>query len=177
MNEAMRAAAAALANTADSYVFGLYDEAEKTIENDSVTADNVIDTLIAGRTALYSAGVTDASDIVLEVSPEVAALILKAKIVLSTDNGEALEAGCLGSLGGCKIYVSSNIAKTTEGGKFRHMCLARSKRAIAFAEQLSEIDAYRPEKRFADAVKGLHLYGAKVVYPAELVVLKMGIPA
>ena len=177
MNEAMRAAAAALANTADSYVFGLYDEAEKTIENDSVTADNVIDTLIAGRTALYSAGVTDASDIVLEVSPEVAALILKAKIVLSTDNGEALEAGCLGSLGGCKIYVSSNIAKTTEGGKFRHMCLARSKRAIAFAEQLSEIDAYRPEKRFADAVKGLHLYGAKVVYPAELVVLKMGLPA
>ena len=46
------------------------------------------------------------------------------------------------------------------------------KRAIAFAEQLSEISAYRPEKRFADAVKGLHLYGAKVVYPNELVVIE-----
>lgn len=176
MNEAMRAAAAALANTADAYVFGLYTEAGSSYSRDITTAEQVIDMLISGRTALYSAGVTDASDIVLEVSPEVAALILKAKITLSTDNGEALEAGCLGSLGGCKIYVSSNIVKEVEGEKARHMCLARSKRAIAFAEQLSEIDAYRPEKRFADAVKGLHLYGAKVVYPTELVVLKMGIP-
>ena len=56
----------------------------------------------------------------------------------------------------------------------RHMCLVRTKRAIAFAERLSEIEAYRPEKRFADAVKGLHLYGAKVVYPDELVLLDIG---
>ena len=45
------------------------------------------------------AGVTDMADAVIEVSPEVAALILKAKIALSSDNGEALEAGCLGSIG------------------------------------------------------------------------------
>ena len=45
----------------------------------------------------------------------------------------------------------------------------RTKRAVAFAEQLSEIEAYRPEMRFSDAVKGLHLYGAKVIYPTELV--------
>ena len=51
------------------------------------------------------------------------------------------------------------------------MCLVRTKRSIAFAEQLSEIEAYRPELRFADAVKGLHLYGAKVVYPEEMVCL------
>ena len=58
-----------------------------------------------------------------------------------------------------------------------HKCLARTKRAIAFAEQLSEIDAYRPEKRFADAVKGLHLYGAKVVHPTEMILLDLGIAA
>ena len=58
-----------------------------------------------------------------------------------------------------------------------HKCLARTKRAIAFAQQLSEIDAYRPEKRFADAVKGLHLYGAKTVYPDEVVLLDLGIAA
>ena len=175
MGEAMRVAAAALANTADAYVFGLYGDAGKTITDDNVTADNVMDMIIAARTALYGSGVGDASDVVLEVSPEIAALILKAKIALSTDNGELLEAGCLGSIGGCKIYVSSNIAKMEEGGKTYHKCLARTKRAIAFAEQLSEIDAYRPEKRFADAVKGLHLYGAKVVHPAEMVLLDLGI--
>ena len=122
-------------------------------------------------------GVTDMADAVIEVSPEVAALILKAKIALSSDNGEALEAGCLGSMGGCKIYVSPNIVKQDVEGKTYHKCLARTKRAIAFAEQLSEIDAYRPEKRFADAVKGLHLYGAKVVHPAEMVLLDLAVGA
>ena len=57
-----------------------------------------------------------------------------------------------------------------------HRCAIRTKRAIAFAEQLSEIEAYRPELRFADAVKGLHLYGAKVVYPNEIVCLDISVP-
>ena len=177
MGEAMRVAAAALANTADAYVFGLYADAGKSIKNDAVTADNVMDMLISARTALYGSGVGDSSDVVLEVSPEIAALILKAKITLSTDNGEALETGCLGSVGGCKVYVSPNIVKETGDGVTYHKCLARTTRAIAFAEQLSEIDAYRPEKRFADAVKGLHLYGAKVVHPAEMILLDLGIAA
>ena len=171
MSEAMRVAAAALTQKADEYVYSLYGGAGTTISNEALTADNVMDLIISARTALYAGGVADMSDVVLEVSPEVAALILKAKIALSTDNGEALEAGCLGSIGGCKIYVSSSIVKQEDGTKTWHKCLARTKRAIAFAEQLSEIDAYRPEKRFADAVKGLHLYGAKVVHPAEMVLL------
>ncbi len=177
MNEAMRVAAAALANTADAYVFGLYAQAGKTVESDAVTADNVMDLLIEARTALYGSGVGENTDVVLEVSPEIAALILKAKIALSTDNGEALEAGCLGSVGGCRVYVSPNIVKVEdeEASVTYHKCLARTKRAVAFAEQLSEIDAYRPEKRFADAVKGLHLYGAKVVHPSEMILLDLGI--
>ena len=175
MREAMRVAAAALAQKADKFVYSLYEGAGQTVQNEALTADNVMDVIIAARTALYAGGVADMSDVVLEVSPEVAALILKAKIALSTDNGEALEAGCLGSIGGCKIFVSSNIVKQEDGGKTWHKCLARTKRAVAFAEQLSEIDAYRPEKRFADAVKGLHLYGAKIVYPAEQITLALSV--
>ena len=169
MQEAMRKAASALANAADNYVFGLYESADENnvISNDSATKDNIIDTIISARTKLFANNVYDADDIVIEVTPEVAELILKAKISLSTDNGEALEAGCIGSVCGTKIYVSNNVKKV-DG---HHKCLARTKRAIAFAQQLSEIDAYRPEKRFADAVKGLHLYGAKIVYPSELFVL------
>ncbi len=177
MSEAMRVAAAALANTADAYVYSLYGDAGKTLTSEAVTADNVMDLLISARTALYAAGVSDMSDAVIEVSPEVAALILKAKIALSTDNGEALEAGCLGSVGGCRVFVSANIVKEEGNGVTMHKCLARTRRAVAFAEQLSEIDAYRPEKRFADAVKGLHLYGAKVVHPEEMILLDLGVAA
>ena len=177
MSEAMRVAAAALANTADAYVYSLYGDAGKTLKHEAVTADNVMDLLISARTALYAAGVSDMSDAVIEVSPEIAALILKAKIALSSDNGEAMEAGCLGSVGGCRIFVSSNIVKEDGSGVTMHKCLARTRRAVAFAEQLSEIDAYRPEKRFADAVKGLHLYGAKGVHPEEMILLDLGIAA
>lgn len=175
MNAAMKIAASSLANDADSYVFGLYSQAGSTVHSDSVTVENIVDLIIDARTKLYEGNVTDAHEIVIEVSPEIASLILKAKVALSTDNGEALEAGCLGSIGGCKIFVSNNIVTDTESeaGKKAHKCLVRTKRAIAFAEQLSEIEAYRPEKRFSDAVKGLHLYGAKVIYPAEMVLLDL----
>lgn len=173
MELAMKNAANALADTADAFVYGLCSEAGTTITKTGVSVDNIIDTLIDARTCLFSNNVSDPNDIVIEVSPEIAGLILKAKVMLSTDNSEALENGCIGSIGGCKIFVSNNIGREeTENGMI-HMCMARTKRAIAFAEQLSEIDAYRPELRFADAVKGLHLYGAKVVYPEEMVLLNL----
>jgi hypothetical protein len=175
MNEAMRKAAAGLADEADKFVFSLYSEAATTITNDDTTAENIVDNLIAARTALYTKGVGDSSDIVIEVSPEIAAMVIKAKMTLSTDNGELMESGCLGSFGGCKLFVSPNISVVDGTNAKYHKCLVRTKRAIAFAEQLSEIDAYRPEKRFADALKGLHLYGAKTVFPNEMVLLNLGI--
>ena len=175
MNQAMKVAASALAKTADTYIYSLYDKAGKTITEDATTTSNIIDHIIDARTELFKNNVADADDIVIEVSPAVAALILKAKMNLSSDNTETLDCGCIGSVGGCRIYVSNNIATATSSNVLYHKCLARTKRAIAFAEQLSEINAYRPEKRFADAVKGLHLYGAKVVYPNEMVLLNLGI--
>ena len=177
MEAAMKNAANALANEADRYIYNLYTEATRTITCEEVTVDNIIDYLIDARTSLLGANVTDPRDIVIEVSPAIAGLILKAKLNLSTDNTDVLENGCIGSIGGCKIFVSNNIyvSEGVNGGP-AYKCMARTKRAIAYAEQLSEIDAYRPERRFADAVKGLHLYGAKLVYPNELIVLDLEVP-
>jgi hypothetical protein len=45
---------------------------------------------------------------------------------------------------------------------------------MTFANQLTETEAYRPEKRFADAVKGLSLCGAKVTRPDAVVVYTIG---
>lgn len=181
MNSAMRVAASALAKAADTYVCSLFSGADNSITSDDTTTENVIDYLLSARTKLFKNNVTNADDIVIEVSPEIAELILKAKLQLTTDTSEVLEHGCIGSIGGCRIYVTNNIKisrgpSTGDGsGLTYYKCVARTKRAIAFAEQLSEINAYRPEKRFADAVKGLHLYGAKVVYPSEMVLLDLGI--
>ena len=173
MELAMKNAAGALANDADRYVYSLYGQAGSTIKCDDVTVDNIVNLIIDARTKLFTNNVSDPEDIVIEVTPEIAGLIMKAKVSLSTDNTDVMEAGCIGAIGGCKIYVSNNVKKMEGDTGYEHKCLARTKRAIAFAEQLSEIDAYRPELRFADAVKGLHLYGAKVVYPNEMVLLDL----
>jgi len=176
MSEAMRVAASALSAAADRYVYSLYAQAleTNTLKQDALTHENVLDVLIEARKKLIAAGVTG-TDVVLEVSPDVAAVILKAKILTADNNEEALENGYIGSFVGFRVYVSNNIAAESADGKLYHKCFARTRRAIAFAEQLSEIDAYRPEKRFADAVKGLHLYGAKLIFPEELVVLDLSV--
>ena len=170
MDAAMTKAAAALANAADAHIFSLYPDASYIVTEDNVTADTIVKHIIDLKTQLMKADVMDAEDIVIEVSPEVAGLLLKAKIDLSTNNYDALESGLLGRIAGCKVYVSNNVYIDDND---YHKCFVRTKRAIAFAEQISEVEAYRPEKRFADAVKGLHLYGAKVIYPDEFKVLSL----
>lgn len=173
MELAMKNAADALATEAEKYVYGLFDNAGYRAQ-EKVSVDNIIDVMLKARTHLYKNNACDPNEIVFEVSPEVAELILKAKLILSPNNNDPLEYGCIGSIAGCKIYVSNNIyeMQTENDGSF-FQCYARTKRAIAFAEQLSEIEAYRPEQRFADAVKGLHLYGAKVIYPEEFAVMSL----
>ena len=173
MDAAMKSAAAALANDADKLVYSLYTNAGKTLTHSYDSQEALIDVIIKARKFLYENDVNDSSSVVLEVSPAIAAMILKEKIAL-TNNTEALDNGYLGSVAGCKIYVSNNIKRSynSDMSTVDH-CIMRTTRAIAFADQLSEIDAYRPEKRFADAVKGLHLYGAKVVYPNEMVTISV----
>ena len=42
--------------------------------------------------------------------------------------------------------------------------------AVTFANQITKVDAYRPEKGFRDGVKGLSLCGAKVIMPDSVCV-------
>jgi hypothetical protein len=173
MDAALKTAAAALANQADAYILSKCSEAGSTITA-TVTADNIVDTLLHALTRLQESNVADPSDIIFEVSPAVAELIMKAKIGLS-NGSETMEKGCIGNLAGAKIFVSNNVVKASVSDGTKYTCMARTKRSIAYAEQLSEIEAYRPELRFADAMKGLMLYGAKVVYPNEVVALALSV--
>ena len=175
MEAAMKSAAAAVADQADKYVYSLYGSAASTVYHDDLNDGKLVDSILRARQILYENNVSDSTDVVLEVSPMVASVLLKEKLALG--NNEVLDNGYLGSIAGCKIFVSNNIVKPpTDMGDIKYKCLMRTTRAIAFAEQISEIEAYRPEKRFADALKGLHLYGAKDDYPKEMVTLDICLP-
>lgn len=86
-----------------------------------------------------------------------------------TDYNKALiEGGEVGVAAGFQVSLSNNVPNTT-GTKYK--IIAGTNRAASFAEQILKTEAYRPEKRFSDAVKGLHVYGAKVTQGKALSVL------
>jgi len=77
-------------------------------------------------------------------------------------NGEAGEAA------GFAVLKSNSVPNTT-GTKYK--IIAGHPMATAYVEQVLDVQTYKPEKRFGDAVKGLHVYGAKVVRPTALACL------
>lgn len=86
-----------------------------------------------------------------------------------TDYNKALlEGGEIGVAAGFKVWLSNNVPNTS-GTKYK--IIAGTNEAGSYAEQILKTEAYRPEKRFSDAVKGLHVYGAKVLQPSCVSVL------
>jgi hypothetical protein len=64
--------------------------------------------------------------------------------------------------------AAGTVTVTLSGGG--QVAVAGSSIATSYAEQIAKVEAFRPQKRFADALKGLHLYGGKVVRGEALVV-------
>lgn len=75
--------------------------------------------------------------------------------------------------GTANVAVNSTASGTvtvTVGTAGGQAIIAGNNQGVTYAEQISKVEAFRPEKRFADALKGLHLYGAKCVRPEALTV-------
>lgn len=80
----------------------------------------------------------------------------------------AIRNGEVGEAAGFSILKSNNVPNVS-GAKYKIM--AGHSIATAYVEQIVDVQTYKPEKRFGDAVKGLHVYGAKVVRPTNLAML------
>lgn len=174
MDAAMQEAAYALADKADQYLASQYVYAANAIGNDTTpvvpTATTAYELLVDASIKLDEANIprTNRWAVVL---PWFYGLLLKDDRFVkvgSTNSDRTLRTGEVGEAAGFTIYISNNIANTS-GTKYKIM--AGHPMAITYAEQISKVEAYRPERRFADAVKGLHLYGAKVIRPEALVVI------
>jgi hypothetical protein len=81
------------------------------------------------------------------------------------DGGTTLRTGWVGHIPtlGFNCF-KSNQAPLVTGDDY--VVQAGHPQAITFAQQMNKLEAYRPESAFSDAVKGLHLYGAKLVRPS-----------
>ena len=173
MNEAMQEAGFALADTADGHIASFHDQAAQEVEKD-FSADDEDDTYkVLAETArkLDEKNVPRTGRFAV-VPPFFHEYMIVAGILDtagSIDANQLNQEGFIGRLLGFDIYMSNNL----EDDSTWTFGMAGTRKAISYAEQILSMEAYRPEKRFADAVKGLHVYGAKVVYPKALVRLKL----
>ena len=103
---------------------------------------------------------------------------------LNADYGEsgALRNGLvLNNMHGFRLYTSSNLPSVgtgsgTTGSANQNtnfgVIVAGHDSAVATAEQISKTETYRDPDSFADIVRGMHLYGRKILRPEAIVTAK-----
>ena len=109
------------------------------------------------------------------VPPWYHGLLLGSDLFVRVDasgNDQALRNGMVGRAFGFDILVSNNCVIATGDD---YIVQAGYPGAFTFAEQIAKVEAYRPESAFSDALKGLHLYGAKLVRPTGIATLTASI--
>ena len=165
----MAEASGELAMYRDKYIAELAMGAENVSDSVAVTnaadAKKVID---AGLRKLRENNVTPDKNIRIELSYWMYQLFRDYLVEAKTANDALLKNGTIGMYDGCAVAYSNNIH--TDGTD--HYCMIRTDKAIALAAQVEKVEPYRPEKFFADAVKGLDVFGAKIVRQNEIYVVK-----
>jgi hypothetical protein len=96
--------------------------------------------------------------------------------------GSGLQNGLiLNNLHGFRVYVSNNLPKVgtgpgTAGSSAQSsnygVIVAGQDAAVASAQQITKTESYRDPDSFADIVRGMHLYGRKILRPEAIAVAR-----
>ncbi|MFD8527798.1 P22 phage major capsid protein family protein [Streptosporangium canum] len=78
-------------------------------------------------------------------------------------------ANTIGSHLDTALPVKKGVRNPHNAAKGIHLMVGHNM-AVTFAGQLSELEDYRPEKKFTQAVKGRYYFGTKVIRPEALVI-------
>jgi len=182
MDAAMRDAAWGLAEAIDDLLAATHASAAAANKQGSTGAPVVGGSLTAGA-AMYDLLVNMAVDLDetntprqgrwVVVPPWAYGIMLKdARFINATDGGNQMrQNGLIGKAAGFDVYMSNNVVAGGTAGTDYHAVMAGYPGTISYAEQITSVEAYRPELRFADAVKGLLVCGYKVVRPGSLATL------
>jgi len=101
------------------------------------------------------------------VNPAVATLIKQSELrqaYLTGDSVSPLRNGFIGKIDRFDMYVSNNLSTTSgvTSGLYGHP------KAIAYASQMTNTETVRLESSFGDGVRGLSVYGYKVILPTAI---------
>lgn len=173
LSQAVDNAAYQLASTADAFLLDLINDAAEATANDlgtvaiHTTARNLYDAFVDLAVLLDVANVPEVGRFAV-VSPAVHGRLLKLDEFIAAGDAAGAQTranGRVGEVAGLQIYKSNNLPAVTDAAATGGLAIAGYKGATTYAEQIVSVEAARMEKRFADMVKGLHVYGGKVVRP------------
>ncbi len=178
MSAIMRETTYSLRDTVDRYIAGLFEsDAEKFAKVDGTSNEKGVDLsssytfydlLVDVDTRLNKNNVPRSGRWIV-VPPELRALLLKDNRFISNASSPQAYAsllnGEIGQAAGFTIKTSNNIPSLSGGLNGYIRFYAGTNEALAFAYDIEKIETYRPENRFADAVKGLFVYGGEVIRP------------
>lgn len=171
INEATTDASEQMKITIDSQVLGnVYADATTAMTSQQVTKVNVLDLIVDVGTKLDELNIPETGRW-LVLPPWIAGMIKKSDLKdasLSGDGTSIMRNGRLGMIDRFTLYSSNNLAGSDTVGTPRHV-LAGTKHAITFASQYVKTETVRLQNTFGDAIRGLNVYGFKVVKGDALV--------
>ena len=185
MDTALERAAYRLADIADQYIASEM-VAGATLNTIGTDATPIVPTPTAGVTGAYEQLVDlsvklDEQNVPTEgrwivIPPWFHGMLIKDQRFISYGAQDVLYNRQVGMAAGFAVLVSNNVptvaAPAGNANQVpRSKILAGHAMAATFADQINQVEAYRPERRFGDAVKGLHVYGSEVERPEAIAVL------
>jgi N4-gp56 family major capsid protein len=180
MNQALDNATYQLRDVSDAFLLAAMNTAIQGTGNDlgtiaiHTTKQNLYDAFVDLSVTLDEDNVPEEGRFAV-VSPSLHGRLLKLdSFVQAGDSASPLARlnGFIGEVAGLSLFKSNNMPAVTDAAATGGLAIAGHSIATTFAEQIVSTEAVRLEKRFADGVKGLHVYGAKVVRPTALAVVE-----
>ena len=175
-------------------ISGSYNLGTDVAPIDQATPENVLNAILRMATALDEQNVPEEGRFLL-ISPFDRHLLMQSNIAqayFTGDQSSTIRTGKIGMLDRFSVYVSNLLPKgeagknlvaglsATSGGstltnaKARRLMIAGTKQAVSFAMTVDKTEPLRNQTDFGDIVRGLAVYGRKVVKPEAMVVAQVG---
>ena len=136
---------------------------------EALTTSNVIGKIVDMGTVLDEANCPE-SDRFMVIPAKMGGLIKQSDLKdasITGDGSSPLRNGRLGMIDRFTVYVSHNLYKS--GSEFS--VIAGHKMGFTFASQMTNMETIRSETTFGNIIRGLQVYGYKVVKPEALATL------
>jgi hypothetical protein len=132
----------------------------------AITKSNVLDYIVDLGTVLDEANAPEGERF-LVIPAKMAGMIKKSDLKDASITGDSMSVirnGRLGMIDRFTVYMSHNLSVSS--GKFS--IIAGHKMGFTFASQMTNMETIRSETTFGNIIRGLQVYGYKVVKPEAL---------